>query len=562
MKMSATPGSVRRFLLGALIAGGIAVAPAETAPAPLATQIDELLAKAYPADAAGAAVLVVSHGEVLLRHGYGMANLELGVPVKPEHVFRLGSITKQFTAVAILQLVEAGKIKLDDDITTYVPDVQTGGNKLTLTHLLTHTSGLPSFTDQPEFRTGARKDITLAETLAWIKDKPAHFAPGTDWLYCNTGFRLLGAVIEKVSGQSYADYVDAHIFKPADMKDSGYDRTERIVPQRVPGYSAKGGRTVNADFVSMTQPHAAGALLSNVDDLWKWEQALAAGKLVGPALLAQAYTSARLPDGRATGYGFGWSIGTIAGHPSVEHGGGIQGFSTYELRAADAGLYIAVLCNSDSPRTPPSTAATRIATLVLGKPAEIVTVIVPADTLRDYAGVYRVMPEQKIAFAVEGGALVLKDARGRATPLDALSATEFTGPNRDARYTFKRDAAGRVERVLVHQRLAAERFAARVDEPLEDPVKSAVTVATDVLDRCVGDYELGPGFILTVRRDGDSLAAQATGQPEFNLIAESPVRFRVKQVPAAIEFKTDADGAATSLVLFQNGREVPGKKIK
>ena len=562
MKLSLTPSSLRCFLLGVLVSGSAVIATAQDNTATLAAQIDEQLTKSFPADAPGAAVLVVSHGEVLLRKGYGLAHVELVVPVKPEHVFRLGSITKQFTAVAILQLVEAGKIKLDDDITTYVPEVQTGGNKITLTHLLTHTSGLPSYTDQPQFRTSTRQELTLAQTLAWIQDKPAHFAPGTDWLYCNTGFRLLGAVIEKVSGQSYADYVAAKIFQPAGMTHSAYDHTDRIIPQRVPGYTAKGGRTANADFIAMTQPHAAGALVSNVDDLWKWEQALAAGKLVSPALLAQATTSARLSDGRATGYGFGWSLATVAGHPTVEHGGGIQGFSTYELRAADAGLYVAVLCNSDNPRASPSATANRIATLVLGKPAAIATVTVPAETLRDYAGVFRVAPSQKIAFVIEGDRLVLKNSGGRNTPLDALSATEFAGPNRDARYTFTRDAAGHVTRILAHPRTGPETFGARVDEPLEDPVKPAVAVTAGVLDQYVGAYALAPNFILTVRRDGDSLAAQATGQPETNLIAESPTRFRVKQVTATIEFKTDADGRATSLVLFQNGRETRGRKIK
>ncbi|MSU23181.1 MAG: DUF3471 domain-containing protein [Opitutus sp.] len=560
--MSSTPGPMRHFLLGAIIVGGVAVATAQENIATLPTQIDELLAQSYPADAPGAAVIVVRHGEVLLRQGYGLAHVELGVPVKPEHVFRLGSITKQFTAVAILQLVETGKIKLDDDITTYVPEVQTGGHKITLTHLLTHTSGLPSYTETKAFHTSTHQEVTLAQTLAWIRNQPAHFTPGADWLYCNTGFRLLGAVIEKVSGQSYADYVAAKIFQPAGMMHSSYDQTDRIIPQRIPGYTAKGGRTANADFIAMTQPHAAGALVSNVDDLWKWEQALAAGTLVSPAMLAPATTSARLIDGRATGYGFGWSVGTISGHPSVEHGGGIQGFSTYELRAPDAGLYVAVLCNSDKPRAAPSIIATRIASLVLGKPAAIGTVTVPPETLRGYVGVYRVTPSQKIAFAIEGGRFVHQDGRGRSTPLDALSPTEFTGPGRDVRFTFTSDTASRVTRVLTHPRTGLEKYGVRVEEPLADPVKPAVAVAAGILDQYVGAYQLAPNFILTVRRDGASLAAQATGQPEFNLIAESATRFRVKQAPAAIEFKTAADGGAPSLVLFQNGREVPGKKIK
>ena len=522
------------------------------------TQIDEQLAKSFPVDAPGAAVLVVSHGEILIRKGYGAANLELGVPVKPEHIFRLGSITKQFTAVSILQLADAGKLKLDDDITSYVPEVETHGQKITLTHLLTHTSGIPSFTDQAEWRAAPRQDMTLAQELAFIKGKPAKFAPGTDWEYCNTGYRLLGAVIEKVTGQTYAAYVDEHIFKPAGMAHSLYDDTRKIIPQRVPGYSGSGprGAELNAEFVSMTQPHAAGALLSNVDDLWLWEQALAAGKLVRPDLLAQASASAKLTDGRTTGYGFGWSTGEISGHLAVSHGGGIQGFSTYVLRVADAGLFVAVLCNADNPKTAPGATATRIAQQILGKPAPS-KVTASADTLRAFTGVYRLSPAEKISFAVENDHLAIKDPRGRSTALDAVSPTEFVAPQGDMHYTISaQDNAGLATRVLVRPRFALERFATRVAEPAEDATAS---VSGEILDSYVGTYELAPTFILTIRRDGDNLTAQATNQGVLNLVAESPTRFRVKQVPAVVEFKTDA-GKVTGLVLFQNGREMPGKR--
>jgi D-alanyl-D-alanine carboxypeptidase len=529
--------------------------------ASLATQIDEQLAKTFPPDAPGAAVLVISHGEVLLRKGYGAANLELGVPVKPEHVFRLGSITKQFTAVAILQLAEAGKLKLDDDITTYVPEVETFGKKITITHLLSHTSGLPSFTDQPEWRAAPRQDMTLTQELAFIKGKPAKFAPGTSWEYCNTGYRLLGAVIEKVTGQTYAAYVAEHIFKPAGMTNSLYDDARKIIPQRIPGYSAgPRGTELNAEYVSMTQPHAAGALLSTVDDLWKWEQALAAGKLVRPDLLAQAYTAARLPDGRATGYGFGWSLGTIAGHPAVSHGGGIQGFSTFALRVADAGLFAAVLCNADNPKAAPGATATRIARQILGKSVQA-TVPVSSAKLEAFVGVYRLSPTEKMAFVIENDRLVSKDSRGRNVTLDAAASDNFYDPASDTHFVILgQNDAGRATRVLVRPRFALERFATRVDEPFEDPAKPAVAVAVEILDKYAGDYELLPNFILTVKREGVSLTAQATGQGVTNLIAESPTRFRIKQVPAAVEFQVDVSGKVTGLILHQNGRELPGKR--
>lgn len=560
--MSLLPRLLRPDLL-AVVVFALCLGPAraaETESATLAAQIDAQLAKSFPPDAPGAAVLVVSHGEVLLRKGYGSAHLELGVPVKPEHVFRLGSITKQFTAVAILQLAAAGKLRLDDDIKTYVPDVETFGNTVTLTHLLQHTSGLPSFTDQPAWRAAPRKDMTLADELAFLKGRPAKFAPGTDWEYCNTGYRLLGAVIEQVSGQSYAAYVDEHIFRPAGMTQSLYDDSRRIVPQRVPGYSAgPRGTELNAEFVSMTQPHAAGALLSTVDDLWKWEQALAAGKLVNPDLRKQAYTSGQLADGRATGYGFGWSLGTVAGHPAVSHGGGIQGFSTFVLRVADAGLFIAVLCNADNPKASPGGTASRIARQILGRPAPAAAV--SPDLLRPFLGVYRLSPTEKLAFVIQNERIVAKDSRGRSPVLEAVSSTDLVDPASDTHFIISSPSeAGHATRVLVRPSFAQERFALRVNEPFEDAAIPAAVVATELLDKYAGDYELAPSFVLTVRREGTSLTAQATGQGVTHLIAESSTRFRVREIPAAFEFKVDANGQVTGLILHQNGRATPGKK--
>ena len=555
--MSSIPHPLRQWSLAlwlGVLAPSLALTAAE-APATLATKIDEQLAKSFPADAPGAAVLVVSQGEILLRKGYGAANLELGVPIKPEHVFRLGSITKQFTAVAILQLADAGKLKLDDEITTYVPEVETHGQKITLTHLLTHTSGIPSFTDQAAWRAAPRQDMTLSQELAFINGLPAKFAPGADWEYCNTGYRLLGAVIEKVSGQSYGAYVEEHIFKPAGMAHSLYDDARTIIPQRIPGYSAgPHGAELNAEFVSMTQPHAAGALLSNVDDLWLWEKALAAGKLVRTDLLAQAYAPARLSDGRRTGYGFGWGTGEIAGHPAVSHGGGIQGFSTFVLRVADAGLFVAVLCNADNPKAAPGAVATRIAQQILGKPSPS-TIVVSAETLRAFTGVYRLSPSEKFSLAAVEGRLTAKDSRGRDTPLDPVTPTEFVVSPSDTHYTLAaQDNSGLATRVLVRPRFGLERIATRVAEPLEDPV---FPVPGETLDKYVGRYELAPGFVLAVKRVDNELTAQATNQGVTNLVAESSTRFRIKQVPAVIEFKADAAG----LTLFQNGREMPAKRL-
>jgi D-alanyl-D-alanine carboxypeptidase len=431
------------------------LAASASALAETSAKIDELLRSAFPADAPGAAVLVVQDGKTVLRKGYGMANLELGVPVDSDNVFRICSITKQFTAVAILQLVEAGKVRLDDDIHLYVPDYPTGDTKVTLAQLLQHTAGIPSIGSQSEWAEIWRKDMSVTELLALTKNKPLEFAPGTNFKYSNTGYVLLGAVIEKASGQSYADYIQAHIFAPAGMTSSYYDTASRVIPHRTAGYmrddkntAASGlqpGGWTNAPFISMTQPYSAGSVLSTVDDMWKWEQALAAGKLVSPALLTKAYTQAVLPDGRETNYGFGWELGTLGGHPTVEHGGGMPGFSADEMRIPDSDIYIVILANAYNLPVSPRSLVHGIAELMLHVTSSAPTV--SPGPLEDYVGQYRVGPGQELVIRIVDGKLVGR--MGGERPLRAVDVDTFSTPGNEMRLTFLRNAEHKVDRVLV-----------------------------------------------------------------------------------------------------------------
>jgi D-alanyl-D-alanine carboxypeptidase len=270
-----------------------------------AREIDTLLRQTYQPDEPGAAVIVVGDGSVILRGGYGMANLELGVAIEPDMVFRLGSVTKQFTAVVILMLLEEGKLRLDDDITRFLPDYPTHGHRLTVEHLLTHTSGVKEHLDMPEWQRLVHTDVTLSELIDVFKDQPMTFAPGAQWEYCNSGYLLLGAIIEHVTGETYEDVLQRRIFRPLGMDQTSYDHTDRIVPGRVPGYELGATGFQNASYLSLSHPHAAGAIMSSVDDLALWDAALSTERLLKRETLQHAWTSARLNDGTATGYGFG-----------------------------------------------------------------------------------------------------------------------------------------------------------------------------------------------------------------------------------------------------------------
>ena len=289
-------------------------------------------------------VLVAKDGRPVLRKAYGQANREWNIANAPDTKFRLGSLTKAFTAAAILQLQEAGKLSVEDPISKHYPDAPQAWSQITLKHLLTHTSGIPSYTGLPQFFVReARLGRTPAEIVKLTQDRPLEFEPGAKYAYDNTGYILLGYVIEKVSQEPYAQYVEKHIFQPLGMKSSGYDVTEKIIPLRASGYQAgPDGPLINAPFLDMSLPYAAGSLYSTVDDLLLWDQALKSDKLLSEGsrgLMFKDYGFA---------YGFGWGVDKRYGHTHIGHSGGINGFSTRLDRYPDDGLTVIVLSNVSS----------------------------------------------------------------------------------------------------------------------------------------------------------------------------------------------------------------------
>ena len=526
----------------------------------LALAVNEILEKTYKPDEPGAAVIVVRDGKVILRKGYGKANMELGVAIEPDMVFRIGSVTKQFTAVAVLMLAQQGKLSLEDDITKFLPDYPTKGQRITVEHLLTHTSGIKSYTSLPEWLTQWRKDLSMSELIGIFKDKPMDFVPGERWAYNNSAYVLLGAVIEKASGQSYADFVEKNIFAPLGMKNSFYDDTARIIPRRAAGYSrAKDGSFVNAAYLSMTQPHAAGALVSTVDDLALWDAALYTEKLVKQDLLKRAWTTSKLNNAKATNYGFGWSISSYEGHPIIEHSGGINGFASYALRMPNERVFVAALTNKDFES--PGKTVFKIAALAIGKPyVEPTAVKLPDGTLEQYVGVYQLSETEEVIVRQASGKLFVSVPDRGTVEFLPMSETDFFVKDSRPRLKFTRNAAGVATGFVLTSSSGTQQTATKTGKPLPaERQKAAVDPA--IYDRYVGIYELAPGFSLTITREGTKLMAQGTGQPKFELFPESPTAFFAKEVEVRIEFVTGEDGKATSMFLNQGGQRLPGKKI-
>jgi CubicO group peptidase (beta-lactamase class C family) len=539
-----------------------APAPAQ-APAPIAAQLDQILSSVYKADQPGAALLIMKDGQVLVRKAYGMADLELGVPLEPDMVFEIGSMTKQFTAVSILMLMEQGKLALSDPITKFLPDYPTQGKTITVEHLLTHTSGIQSYTDMASWLPLMRKDMGVSELIGIFKGQPMQFAPGERWRYNNSGYILLGAIIEKIAGATYADFIQKNIFDPLGMKHSYYGSATRLIPRRVRGYGpGPGGAFSNADYISMTQPYAAGSLLSSVDDLAAWNMALLSGKLIKRESLERAWTPYKLADGTPAGYGYGWGVGSYEGHRMIEHGGGIPGFTSDGILFPEDKLCVIMLTNSTVPGRAPGPFAFKVAALALAKPyPEPTAVNVPAADLASLAGIYANKWNEDLIVRVTGTTVTITAPGISPTAVFPLSPNNFFLKDSRARVEFTRDAQGNPIEVRMVGGLGPELKFIRSAKRLPG-AREAVPIDPEIFDKYAGEYELMPGFTIKFYRDGSKFMTQATGQGPAEIFPESETKFFLKVVDGQVEFKTDASGAVTGMVLFQGGREIPGKKIK
>jgi D-alanyl-D-alanine carboxypeptidase len=550
------------FGLLAAAAPGAARAAGAVEPEVVA-RMEALLSGVFKPYAPGAAVLVSKNGQPVLRKGYGLANFELGVPIRPEMVFRLGSMTKQFTAVAILLLVHEGKLALDDEITRFLPDYPTHGQRITVENLLTHTSGIQSYTDMPSWLPLWRKDFTVQELIDLFKNEPMRFTPGERWEYDNSGYILLGAILEKAAGKSYAEFLRQRIFEPLGMKHSYYGADEPIIPGRVAGYELRGGGFINAPYLSMTQPYAAGSLLSSVDDLALWDAALYTDKLVPRALLEKAWTPYRLKDGGATGYGYGWGVWQYEGHRVLEHDGGINGFRTAGLRLPGDGVYVAVLSNCAGLRPGPDELALELAALAIGQPVRPpVAVKVAPEVLARHVGVYRIDDKQTRVVERDGDHLVTRRTGGGKVAAFPLSDTEFFYRETSDRIRFVRDAKGETTAMVMIHRIGPEELAPKVSGELPKQ-RQAVRVDPALFALYAGVYEVVPAFSLTVTREGGRIFVQATGQERFEILPAGEAEFFVRGGDSQITFVRDASGAVTGLVLHQGGgRDLPAKKVK
>jgi CubicO group peptidase (beta-lactamase class C family) len=442
MNTTHTKASRLLLLLALLLLGAMTAAAQDGA-----AKLDEYLSAATKLGRFSGSVLVARDGKVILSKGYGLASAELEVPNTPQTKFRLGSITKQFTATAIMQLQERGKLSVQDPVCKYLSDCPKAWEEITIHHLLTHTSGIPNYTSFAEYRNKMTLPTPLPELLARFKDRPLDFKVGEKYAYSNSGYALLGHVIEQASGKKYEDFLRENIFAPLQMLSTGYDHSDRILKHRAAGYRRNGETLANAPYLDMTIPHAAGALYSTVEDLYLWDQALYTEKVLSRKSLDAMFTPVQ------SNYGYGWGTASQGARKMISHGGGINGFSTFIARFPEEKATIIVLTNLEGSN--PGRVSRDLAAIIFGEPYEVPrerqAIKVEPRILDAYVGEYELAPNVTMTISREGERIMAQVTGQPKIEIFPEAETKFFLKVVEAQLTFIKDERGQVTHLILHQ---------------------------------------------------------------------------------------------------------------
>lgn len=454
----------RRILSVALLAVFTTVtfsaqAPAPAAPAPRAAldavaleqKIDELLNAHVRVNDFSGTVLLAEKGQPLVAKGYGYANVEWQIPNAPETKFRIGSVTKQFTSMLIMQLRERGKVRLEDSVCVYVAPCPDTWKPVTIHHLLTHTSGIPTYTGLADWRKVNMVPKTIDEMIGFFRDLPLEWVPGDKYAYNNSGYFLLGVVIEKATGTKYEEALQEMILTPLGMKDTGYDWPGTILPRRASGYQGRGAARVNAPALDMQQPYAAGSLYSTVADLLIWDQALYTEKLLPEAAKTIMWTPFK------DGYAYGWGIRAASpasfGHAQTAHGGGINGFSSMIIRVPDTNVTAIVLGNNVA--APASPIARDLLAIYYGQPYTVPSARTVAKfdaaLFDQYIGTYEFSPQFAMTVTRDGNRFLTQATAQQPIEIFPMSDVTFFPKVVDAELTFVKGADGKVTHLTLTQ---------------------------------------------------------------------------------------------------------------
>lgn len=548
----------KSVLLGAAAALTVA-APAQALPADFKAKADALLKQSFPDAGPGAAVIVTEHGKPVYKAGQGMADVNAKTKITPETVFRIGSITKQFSAAVMLQLVAEGKVSLDDKLSKYLPDYPRPGADATIAQLLNHTVGVQSYTSIPGWMAGDKpaRAYSTEQLIAQFKDMPSPAKPGEKWDYNNSGYVLVGAVIEKATGKPWYVNVEERIARPLGLKSVRYGVAEAETPHMARGYTMKDGKLEPSRPIHMSVPHAAGALIGSVEDLAKWNAALHHGKVIPAALYAKMTAPTVMPDGSTESYGFGIRNDEVRGHRALEHGGGIFGFSTDAVYLPKEDLFVAVFANSDEPAASPGMVMLKLAAMALGDPYPTFTqAALDPKAVQPWVGLYKVKDGERRVFVKDGKLITQRTGGGE---LEALSGGggKYFYANSLTWFELKRDAAGTPVMAMYQQGAVTPE-----ETPRAGPIPADLPVAEvprATLQSYAGLYDTPAGQLTVAVSATGAMTVLLEGQQAIPVLPVTQTELRLVGVDARIEFKAE-DGKVTGATIKQNGRELPAKR--
>lgn len=552
-------------------------------------QLDKLINTYTEYGKFNGSVLVANQGKVIFTKGFGMANMEWDIPNKPNTKHRLGSITKQFTAMLILQLAAENKLDLQAPITTYLPDYpKETGDKITTHHLLTHTSGIPNYTSFPDFfQNESRNPYTPDEFVKKFDAKSLDFEPGEKFSYSNSGYFLLGVIIEKVTGKSYEQMLNDHIFSPLNMTDSGYDNHDDILKNRATGYEKNGNAFVNSKYLDMSIPYAAGSLYSTVEDLYKWDQALYTNSIL-PKEYMDMYFKPYISAFGNNSYAYGWGVGKSPIGKStdsiytISHGGGINGFNTIISRAPSDKSLVVLLNNTGGAPLNQMTKAIR--GIIYGKAYDFPKKSLAYDLLEliknnglkagmefydlnNNSETYELNEGEmnQIGYQLMGTGKIEEAAQVFKLNIDAFpkSSNVYDSYGEALMNLGKNDLAIENYRKSVELNPSNQNGIDKLKKlgtDVSDLIKE-IEVPDHILESYIGKYKLMPNFILTVTKEDHQMKAQATGQPAFDIFPKSENEFYLKVVNAQLTFNSNEEGTVISVTLHQGGQDLEGKKM-
>lgn len=490
----------------------------------LENDIDRFLATQFKPNETGGVVLVAKNGKVLYKKAFGLADLELNVPVNDSMIFQIGSNTKQFTAVAILQLVEKNKLQLEDTLGKFLPGAPYPISHISMRQLLSHTSGL---TEQNEELVG---DLMKGKPID--KSKANDIVPGSKWEYVNTNFSALGFIIEKISGKSYGDYIKENIFKPAGMTHSYMEEPKAVIKNRAHGYGRE--HNVNVRIADLMNAGGAGGIQSTAEDMLKWTEALQVNKLLKPETLQLAYIPQKLNNGKLTDYGLGWYLQELHGSPTHRHGGRTFNQTSETLYLPQEAVYVIILTNTSDANIPIRAMARVVAGIAIDKPYVFDDQPIDKNELKTYAGLYENDFGEALNISAENGRLTFQRPNGRKLKLAYAGNNEFFLDQDFFRVNFNKDAAGKVTSLTFSK---LEMMPIVWNKTQQPPLTTLAPemIPGNILKAWPGKYFLPGADTITITQRGPNLFYNTNGK-ELLLAARDSTHFFALKDDIAISF--------------------------